>query len=290
MENRAKVIMVQGLSSGAGKSLLTTALCKIFAGYGYRVAPFKSWNMSLNSYVTRDGLEISRAQGFQAETANVEATGDMNPFLLKPEGRGKTQIIMKGKVLKETVFRDVRERGVSFVEFAMPVIEASLKKLMDDFQVVVIEGAGSPAEINIKENDVANMRVALLVSAPVLLIADASRGGVIPGILGTYELLDEDEQGLVMGGILNKYDKDTHSLEREAKVLEERTGKPLLGVIPPMADTGVPEEDSLVLGDRETLSSSSGGLEEMVQVVEENLELGYIAREMGLPVLREGLR
>lgn len=167
--------MVQGVASNVGKRLIVTALCRIFAQDGYRVAPFKSWDMALNSYVTRDGLEIGRAQGVQAEAAGIDATGDMNPFLLKPKGKMISQVIMRGRPWRDV---DYGGSGRKLVEIAIPIIKESLERLRAEFEIVVIEGAGSPAEINLRERDIANMRVGRLADAPVTLMGRRLASGM----------------------------------------------------------------------------------------------------------------
>ncbi|HHV61238.1 MAG TPA: cobyric acid synthase [Firmicutes bacterium] len=248
----AKALMIQGVASNVGKSVLVTALCRIFAQDGYRVAPFKAWNMALNSYVTRDGLEIGRAQGVQAEAAGVEATGDMNPFLLKPKGNMTSQVIMRGKPWADV---DAGEGRRDFVNVALPVIEESLGRLRTQFDVIVIEGAGSPAEINLRDRDVANMKVAKMANAPVLLVADIDRGGALAAIVGTLALLPEDERGLVAGSVLNKFRGDFEILRPGIEILERRTGKPVVGVVPYIDEPLIDEEDSVSI---ERLASLEG--------------------------------
>lgn len=240
----AKTLMVQGVASHAGKSVIVTALCRIFAQDGYRVAPFKAWNMALNSYVTRDGLEIGRAQGVQAEAAGIDAACDMNPFLLKPKGNMTSQVIMRGRPRADV---DSGEGRRNFVEIALPVIRESLEKLRGEFDIVVIEGAGSPAEINLRDRDVANMRVAKMVDAPVLLVADIDRGGALAAIVGTLILLPEDERRYVVGSVLNRFRGDVGILRPGIEALERRTGKPVLGVVPYMDGCLMDEEDSVSL-------------------------------------------
>jgi len=285
----AKVVMVQGTTSNAGKSVLATALCKLFADKGLRTAPFKSWNMSLNSYVTGDGLEIARSQGIQAEAAGVEATGDMNPFLLKPEGKRRTQVIVRGRALKDNVFQDVRNRGIKFADYALPIIEESLRRVMAYHDVVVIEGAGSPVELNIKESDVANMRVARLVDAPVAIVADIDRGGALAGVVGTIDLFPPSERRLVIGSILNKFRGDYNILKPGLDIIEAETQLPVIGVIPYLQHTGVGEEDSVSLG-KEPPAPDPEALENLAQVVEQSLDMAYICRKMGLEAIEWGKR
>ncbi|NPV52684.1 MAG: cobyric acid synthase [Firmicutes bacterium] len=255
----AKALMIQGVASNVGKSVLATALCRIFAQDGYRVAPFKAWNMALNSYVTRDGLEIGRAQGVQAEAAGVEATADMNPFLLKPKGNMTSQVIMRGRPWADV---DAGEGRRDFVNVALPVIEESLGRLRTQFDIIVIEGAGSPAEINLRDRDVANMRVAKMANAPVLLVADIDRGGALAAIVGTLTLLPEDERGLVAGSVLNKFRGDFEILRPGIEILERRTGKPVVGVVPYIDESLIDEEDSVSIerpASLEAMAAAAGG-------------------------------
>lgn len=242
-----KAIMVQGTSSNAGKSVLVTALCRIFRQDGFHVAPFKSQNMSLNSYVTADGREIGRAQGVQAEAAGIEAEAIMNPILLKPSGHRTAQVVLLGKPVGHFGAREYRE---DYVMKALPVVEDSLRQLKERFDLVVIEGAGSPAEVNLKDRDIANMRVAAMAEAPVLLVGDIDRGGVLASFVGTLELLEPDERARVAGLIVNKFRGDPDLLKPGLDFLETRTGKPVLGVIPYFEGRLVDEEDSVALQER----------------------------------------
>ncbi|MFD1424598.1 cobyric acid synthase [Laceyella tengchongensis] len=238
-----KTIMIQGTASDVGKSVICTALCRHFYERGYRVAPFKSQNMSLNSYVTRSGHEIGRAQGAQAEAAGIEATYDMNPILLKPKGEMVSEVIVHGKRWADMPAMAYRARTL---EEMLEPVRASLARLAEQVEVLVIEGAGSPAEINLKDRDIANMRVAELVDAPVLLVADIERGGMFASCVGTYELLTEEERKRVKGWIVNKFRGSKELLESGLAWLEERTGVPVLGVLPTIR-MEVDPEDSLAL-------------------------------------------
>lgn len=235
--------MLQGTASNVGKSWLCTGFCRVFSQDGWRVAPFKSQNMALNSYVTKDGGEIGRAQGIQAEAAGVEAVVDMNPVLLKPKGPMRSQVILRGKPWGDAGAREYREECVPRI---VETVEASLHRLRRSYDVVVIEGAGSPAEINLKDRDIANMRVAAMADAPVLLVGDIDRGGVFASFVGTLALLDEEERRRVKGFLINKFRGDRSLLEPGIRWLEERTGLPVLGVIP-WSDIAVDAEDSLAL-------------------------------------------
>lgn len=187
----AKTIMLQGTASNVGKSILTTALCRIFAEDGYQTTPFKGWNMALNSYVTKDGGEIGIAQAIQAQAAGIDITVDMQPFLLKPKGKGESQVIKHGRPMADL---GLKEQDSQYRQFALQEIEQSLDRLCEEFEMVVMEGAGSPAEINIKERDLANMNVAKLKETPVLLVADVDRGGALASVVGTIELLPPEEK------------------------------------------------------------------------------------------------
>ena len=236
----AKRIMIQGTMSGAGKSVLVTALCRIFVQDGYRVAPFKSQNMALNSFVTPDGLELGRAQAVQAEAARVECDVRMNPILLKPSSDTGSQLIVNGEVrgyyAAAEYFR--MKRGL------IPEIMAAYNGLAAENDVIVMEGAGSPAEINLREDDIVNMGLAELVNAPVLLAGDIDRGGVFAQLYGTIALLREEERRRVKGTVINKFRGDVSLLRPGLKQLEELTKVPVLGVVP-YVRAEIDDEDSL---------------------------------------------
>ena len=238
--SKAKCIMVQGTMSGAGKSLLCAALCRIFAQDGYRVAPFKSQNMALNSFVTRDGLEMGRAQVVQAQAAGVEPDVRMNPILLKPSSDVGSQVIVNGEVRGQMkaseYFRTKRQ--------LVPDILKAYDSLAEEADVIVIEGAGSPAEINLKSEDIVNMGLAEMVDAPVLLVGDIDRGGVFAQLYGTVALLEEDERRRIKGVVVNKFRGDRAILEPGLKTLEQLCGIPVAGVIP-YAHVDIDDEDSL---------------------------------------------
>lgn len=196
----AKVIMIQGTMSNAGKSLLAAGLCRIFHQDGYRVAPFKSQNMALNSFITREGLEMGRAQVMQAEAAGIEPSVLMNPILLKPTNDTGSQVIVEGEVLGNMSARDY----FAFKKTLIPKVKSAYDRLAEQNDIIVIEGAGSPAEINLKADDIVNMGLAKLVHAPVLLVGDIDRGGVFAQLVGTIELLEPEERELVKGLIINK--------------------------------------------------------------------------------------
>ena len=266
----AKTIMIQGTTSNAGKSILATALCKIFADQGLRVAPFKAWNMSQNSHVTRNGLELGVAQGLQAELLGLKVSGEYNPIFLKASGHGQTQLYVLGKPWDQPLQE-------SFQDFAWPIIQGSLSCLMANYDVVVIEGAGSPGELNIKHREVANMRVAKLVDAPVLIVADVDRGGALAGIIGTIDLLESDERDLVIGSVLNKFRGDLEIMKPGCRVIEEYTRLPVVGVIPYCEDHGFPEEDG------ESLASfSKVDFFDFTDQVRASLDLEYIYEQVGV--------
>src|ERR1700679_3397100 len=194
--SQARAIMVLGTSSHVGKSLLTAALCRIFAQQGYSVAPFKSQNMSLNSAATIEGLEIGRAQALQAEAAGIAASVHMNPILIKPSGDCSSQVVVQGKIWGQISAADYHQRRV---EELLPIVHQSYETLASAFEVVILEGAGSPAEINLKQHDIANMRMAEMADARCLLVGDIDRGGVFASLLGTVELLDPAERDRIRG-------------------------------------------------------------------------------------------
>lgn len=242
--NLASTLMVQGTASDVGKSILTAALCRIFVQDGIRTAPFKSQNMSLNSYVTPDGLEIGRAQGLQADACRIAATTDMNPILLKPKKDMTAQVVVHGKPLGDYEARVYREQYLTEAE---GIVREALMRLRREYGLVIIEGAGSPAEVNLKDRDIVNMRLAGWADAPVLLVADIDRGGVFASIVGTLEILEPHERERVKGFIINKFRGDVSLLKPGLDWLEQRTGKPVLGVIPYLNQLELEDEDSASL-------------------------------------------
>ena len=238
-------LMVQGTASHVGKSVLVSALCRIFRQDGFRVAPFKAQNMSNNSYVTADGGEIGRAQAVQADAAGVEARVEMNPILLKPEADHISQVVVMGRPLLTAKAKDYFGLKPQLWE----AVHTSLDSLRADFDIVVVEGAGSPAEINLKKNEIVNMRVARYANAPVLLCGDIDRGGIFAFLVGTLELLEPEERELIKGFIINKFRGDPGLLTDGITWLEERTGIPVAGLVHYYRDIHVPEEDSVALDD-----------------------------------------
>ncbi len=236
----AKVIMIQGTMSSAGKSFLVAGLCRIFKQDGYRVAPFKSQNMALNSYITDEGLEMGRAQVMQAEAAGIRPMVCMNPILLKPTNNIGSQVIVNGEVVGNMAAKDYFRYKTSLI----PDIKKAFKELEKHADIIVIEGAGSPAEINLKENDIVNMGVAHMVNAPVLLIGDIDRGGVFAQLLGTLMLLTPEEKSRIKGLIINKFRGDKSILDPGISMLEEKGHVKVTGVVPYM-DISLEDEDSL---------------------------------------------
>ena len=237
----AKRVMIQGTGSGVGKSIIVAALCRIFTQDGFSVAPFKAQNMALNSYVTRDGLEIGRAQAFQAFAARKEPSVEMNPILLKPTSDTGAQVIVRGKPIGNMTAREYHD----YKPNAMNLIKECFAKLDRENDIVVIEGAGSPAEVNLRANDIVNMSIAKLLNAPVILVGDIDKGGVFAWILGTLELLEPEERELVKGILINKFRGDLEILRPGLEFLEHRLNKPVIGVIPYFNDIKIQEEDSL---------------------------------------------
>ncbi|NJM72622.1 MAG: cobyric acid synthase CobQ [Scytonema sp. RU_4_4] len=241
-----KAIMIVGTTSHAGKSLLTAAICRILSRRGWRVAPFKGQNMALNAYVTANGGEIGYAQAVQAWAAGVIPWVEMNPILLKPQGDMTSQVIIKGKPVGKVGAAEYYEQ---YFDVGWRAIEESLQHLSTEFDMLVCEGAGSPAEINIKHRDLTNMRVAKYLNASTLLVVDIDRGGAFAHVIGTLELLEPDERALIRGIVINKFRGQRSLLEPGIKWLEERTGIPVIGVIPYLEQL-FPAEDSLDLLER----------------------------------------
>ncbi|MCI9589069.1 MAG: cobyric acid synthase [Lachnospiraceae bacterium] len=256
----AKAIMIQGTMSNAGKSLLAAGLCRIFKQDGYRVAPFKSQNMALNSCITREGLEIGRAQAVQAEAAGIKPTADMNPILLKPVSDMGSQVIVRGIPQGNMTAREY----FSYKKSLIPQIEESYQRLAAQYDIIVIEGAGSPAEINLKQEDIVNMGMAKLANAPVLLAGDIDRGGVFAQLYGTAALLEPEERSYIKGLIVNKFRGDKSLLEPGIEMLKKLCSIPTIGVVPYM-DVTIEDEDSL-----------SGFLEEGKDGEEGGITIGVI--------------
>ncbi len=290
----AKAIMIQGTMSNAGKSLLAAGLCRVFYEDGYRVAPFKSQNMALNSYITKEGLEMGRAQVVQAEACGIEPSVLMNPILLKPTNDMGSQVILNGRPIGTMAAKDYYRRKKEF----LPLVKETYDRLAADYDIVVIEGAGSPAEINLRDDDLVNMGMARLADAPVLLVGDIDRGGVFAQLFGTIALLQEDEQERIKGVVINKFRGDKSILESGLSMLTDRIHRPVIGVLPYLS-VDLEEEDSL--SEQLKAVSYSGGIDIAVirlprisnftdfQVfsMEEQVSLRYVTsvRELGEPDL-----
>lgn len=248
-------LMIQGTSSSVGKSVLAAAFCRIFCQEGYLVSPFKAQNMANNSFVTATGGEMGRAQVVQAQAAGVEPEVRMNPILLKPSGPNGSQVVIMGK--SQGNVTALRYHG-EYQRMTWPFVQDALHGLLDDFEVVVIEGAGSPAEVNLKSNDIVNMRVALEANSPVLLVADIDRGGALAAVVGTLELVEPEERAMIKGIIFNKFRGELALLQPALDFMEERTGIPVLGVVP-YFKIRIPDEDSVAINEaneRPSVSSS----------------------------------
>lgn len=232
--------MIQGTGSGAGKSLIAAALCRIFSNEGLNVAPFKAQNMALNSYVTSEGGEIGRAQALQAEACRLEASVDMNPVLLKASGEMGSQVIIHGKVHSTMKAQEY----YAFKKTAWEAVTASYDRLSNKHEIIIMEGAGSPAEINLMDVDIVNMSAAKYAKAPVLLVGDIDKGGVFASIYGTVKLLGRDSRH-IKGYFINKFRGDMTILQPGLEMIEKSTKKPVAGVLPYIKDIGLPEEDGL---------------------------------------------
>ena len=250
----AKAIMVQGTMSNSGKSFITAGLCRIFKQDGYKVAPFKSQNMALNSFITKEGLEIGRAQAMQAQACQIEPTCDMNPILLKPTSNVGSQVIVGGEVMGNMKAMDYYANKRAL----FPAVMEAYGRLDRAYDIIVIEGAGSPAEINLKADDIVNMGMAKRAKAPVLLVGDIDRGGVFASLYGTVKLLDDDEQAMIKGMIINKFRGDVDILRPGLKLIEDKVNLPVLGVVP-MEYIDIDDEDSL--SERLTKTSAGSGLD-----------------------------
>ncbi len=249
----AKTLMVVGSMSSAGKSLLVTALCRIFSRRGIRVAPFKAQNMSNNAAVCSDGGEIGRAQALQALAAGLEPTVDMNPVLLKPEADARSQVIVNGRLWKTLSARNYyRHKDILWDH-----VKNSLDRLIQEYDLVIIEGAGSPAEMNLKGTDIVNMAIARYANAPVVLVGDIDRGGVFAQLLGTLWLLDDEERRLIRGLVVNKFRGDPALFTDGIKILEDKGHVPVLGVVPYLRDLNLPDEDAVSIEQQKQVQQGS---------------------------------
>lgn len=270
----ARALMILGTSSHVGKSVLTAALGRILADDGYRVAPFKAQNMSLNSTATPDGREIGRAQALQAEACRVPARAEMNPILIKPSSDTGAQIVVLGRVWGQVSAADYHQRRV---EELFPLVLESYRKLADEYETILIEGAGSPAEINLKAHDIVNMRMARAANAACLLVGDIDRGGVFASLLGTIELLELWERALIRGFVVNKFRGDLDLLRPGVAMIEERIGIRCAGVVPYFHNLGLDEEDSVALEDRRTVERAWNGLASESESPDRPLRIGVVA-------------
>lgn len=253
----AEPIMIQGTMSSSGKSFLAAALCRIFMQDGLKAAPFKSQNMALNSFITRDGLEMGRAQAMQAEAAGIEPSVLMNPILLKPTTDVGSQVILGGEPIGNMKAADYFRRKKEFI----PHIMNAYRELERQYDIIVIEGAGSPVELNLKRDDIVNMGMAKLARSPVLLVGDIDRGGIFAQLLGTLSLLERDEAEMVKGLVVNKFRGDKSLFDEGVRILEERGKKPVAGVLP-YIDCNIDDEDSL----SEKLENTEHGLIEIAVI------------------------
>ncbi|MDR3539413.1 MAG: cobyric acid synthase [Desulfosporosinus sp.] len=253
-------LMIQGTSSSVGKSVLAAAFCRIFYQEGYLVSPFKAQNMALNSFVTAAGGEMGRAQVVQAQAAGVEPDVRMNPILLKPSGPSGSQVVIMGQ--SQGNVTALRYHG-EYQRMTWPYVQDALQSLLDEYEIVVIEGAGSPAEVNLKSNDIVNMRVALEANAPVLLVADIDRGGALASVVGTLELVEPNERAMIKGIIFNKFRGELALLQPALDFIAERTGIPVVGVVP-YFKIRIPDEDSVALN--ESSEQPSAALSEQLDV------------------------
>lgn len=275
-----KSLMIQGTSSGAGKTTLVAALCRIFSDKGYSVAPFKSQNMSNFAYITPD-FEISRAQAIQAFGARCNITPDLNPILLKPVGNYSSIVYLNGKRFKKMYAQEYYEKFVNIE--GMKIATKSLKTLQKNFDLVIMEGAGSPAEINLQKYDIANMKIAKKANADVLLVTDIDKGGSFASLVGTMNLIDKKYQKLVKGFIFNKFRGDIDVLKPGFKKLKNITKIPTFGTIP-LISLNLPEEDSLnakpkhITWSKKNISKIDDELNKLSKIVKSNIDINSIEK------------
>ncbi len=283
----AKTLMIQGTGSGAGKSLLVAALCRIFKDAGLNAAPFKAQNMALNSYITLEGGEIGRAQALQAEAAKIEPTVDMNPILLKASGEAGSQVIIHGKVHSTMQAKEYhafvkgegdckRETMSPFCSEAWKAVIKSFNRLSKKYELIIMEGAGSPAEINLMDVDIVNMSIAKHAKAPIILVGDIDKGGVFASLYGTVKLLGKDSRH-IKGFVINKFRGDLEILKPGLEMLSEKTGKPVIGVLPYINNIDLPEEDGLSLQGSNSKFKIQDSKSEKIKIKIVILHLQYIA-------------
>ena len=275
-----KSLMIQGTSSGSGKTTLVAALCRIFSDKGFSVAPFKSQNMSNYAYKTKD-FEISRAQAIQAIAARCKITPDLNPILLKPLGNYYSNVYLNGKIFKKMHATEYYQKFVQTQ--GLNIATKSLKALQKNYDLIILEGAGSPTEINLEKSDIANMKMAEIANSSVLLITDIDRGGSFASIVGTMSLLDKRHQKLIKGFVINKFRGDITILKPGFKKIKEITKRPVLGTIP-MIDFDLPEEDSLsgkaknITWTKKNLNKIESEIDKLSKLVNSNLNITQIER------------
>jgi adenosylcobyric acid synthase len=272
----AKPLMIQGTGSSVGKSVVATALCRIMTQDGYRVAPFKSQNMG-HGTLTAGGGEMGVAQAMQAYAARVEPHVDMNPILLKPTGDMHSQLIVNGQPRGVMPWGEYRALRHELLACSL----AAYRRLAERHETIVIEGAGSPAEVNLRDGDIVNMRIARLTGAPVLLVTDIDRGGALAWVVGTLDLLPTEERAFVRGIIINKFRGDLTYLKPGLDFLEQRTGVPVLGVLPYVENLGIAAEDSISEGP-EVPDLLDESFERLASIVRQHLNLETIYKHMGL--------
>jgi adenosylcobyric acid synthase len=284
MTRRAKLIMVQGTTSGAGKSTIVIGLCRLFSDRGYNVAPFKAQNMSSNFFTTSSGSKMALVQAIQAVAARKEPDPRMNPILLKPLGQYRSTVFLNGRFYSEMYAKDYYEKFVLQQGFMM-VLKA-LESLRSENDIIVIEGAGSPSEINIAKYDIANMLLAQEVGAPVIIVADIERGGCFASIVGTMQLLKQAHRGLVKGFLINKFRGDITLLAPAIKEVQKMTKKRILGILPKI-EFNLPEEDSLVGGSMKRKSdvpqeSWNWQIDLIAKAIKESIDMERVSKVVGL--------
>ena len=272
--------MVQGTSSGAGKTILVTALCRIFSDLGYSVSPFKAQNMSNYSYSTKD-FEISRAQAIQAIAARTTISPYQNPILLKPLGNYKSSVFVNGKYYKKMHANDYYKKFTN--KIGLKHVLESYKKLQQNYEIIIIEGAGSPAEINLQRYDISNMKIAEKTNSPVVLITDIERGGSFASLVGTMELLEKKHQNLIKGFVINKFRGDIEILKPGFKKLKQITKRPVFGTIP-LTKFSIPDEDSIgsspkkIVWNKPNLRKLDNEINKIANVVKSSLNISSIKR------------